>query len=216
MISFLICENILSDSNSIIKNNYPSRIIYFVSGSSSQYINNSVQKTKPEYAFNQIEKKYDWCSNCGVNMEDHPWIILGVRNRILKLDGYFLRAGCCTDGCCCYEEGTYCCDCCLFSWSFQISFDNVTWTTIHKVEKDYEMRRCKEKTYTFSQTYNARYVRVIQDQACPGDPPCMAINKIELIGSPENSDSHAEDFNNQEADEDDEVSIIGHVSRNGN
>ena len=214
MILNLLCENILTESNSIFKKAYKNQDIeVYVSGSSSQYINGSRQVTKPEYSFDQIEKMYDWCSNCGKNQDDHPWAVYSIKNKKIKISGYYLKSGCCGDDeniCCCLDY-TYCCECCLYSWSLQISNDNVTWKTVHKVEKDKEMRRCKEKTYKFSETYNTKYVRLIQDESCPGDPPCIALNKIELIGSIENEDGLI--FEDQENEEDD-VSIIGHISKN--
>lgn len=212
---FVICESLLTDSNSILKNAYHKGMVECsVSGSSSQYINGTIQKTKPEYAFNQMEKKYDWCSECGRKSTDHTWITLSIKNSNMRLNGYYIKAGCCgesgSDGCCCYDI-EYCCRCCLYSWSFQISNDNVTWKTVHSVEKDMEMVYCKDKTYKFSESYNTRYIRLIQDEACPGDPPCIAINKIELIGTIDGEVSY--EAHNFES-EDDDVSIIGHISKN--
>lgn len=212
---FLICEASLTDSNSILKRAFPqNKVEYYVSGSSMQMINGSRSLTKPQYAFDQMEKKYDWCSNCPRSYDEHPWIILGVKNQIMKLNGYFIRAGCCTDlssdACCCIDADYYCCECCLYSWSFQISNDNITWKTVHKVESDRDLRRCKEKTYTFSETYSAKFARLIQDKPCPGDPPCIALNKIELIGTyDDDSNLYGDGFENDE----DDVSIIGHISK---
>lgn len=212
---WLICEEILTNSNSILKNGYPHGLVkYYASGSSSQIINGTLQKTKPEYAFDQINKNYDWCSNCGHSSTDFPWLILEIKDQIMKLNGYYLKAGCCSGssaGCCCYESASYCCYCCLFSWSLQVSNDNTAWKTVHKVEKDYDMAYCKEKTYKFSETHEARYVRLIQDESCPGDPPCIAINKIELIGTT-NKGMPLEDFFSD--NEEDDVSIIGHIAKN--
>ncbi|EAY01409.1 hypothetical protein TVAG_230130 [Trichomonas vaginalis G3] len=203
----------MTESNSIFKHAYKNNIIEVsVSGSSSQYINGSRQLTKPEYAFDQIDKKYDWCSNCGRTQDDHPWAVYSIKNKNVKINGYYLKSGCCyaDQECCCFDD-RYCCECCLYSWSLQISNDNKTWKTVHKVEKDIEMSRCKEKTYKFSETYNTKYVRLIQDESCPGDPPCIALNKIELLGQIENEDGII--FDDQENEEDD-VSIIGHISKN--
>lgn len=216
MIPFLICENLLTESNSILKSAHKNNLIeFYASGSSSQRINGTIQKTKPEYSFDQIEKNYDWCSNCGRSKSDHPWLILGVKDRVMEISGYYLKSGCCSDRsrCCCYEEGMYCCECCLFSWSLQISNDNQTWKTIHNIEKDYEMRRCKEKTYKFTETHKARYVRLIQYESCYSEPPFIALNKIELIGRYDGSsvDEPIEFINDID---DDDVSIIGHVSKN--
>ncbi|KAI5496351.1 galactose-binding domain-like family, partial [Trichomonas vaginalis G3] len=175
----------MTDSNSIFKNVYKQNLIEtYVSGSASQYINGSIQITKPEYTYDQVEKRYDWCSNIGKTQTDYPWIIYTIKNRIINLKGYYLKSGCCDDGntCCCYDDNEYCCFCCMYSWSLQVSNDNKTWKTVHKVEKDEEMKICKEKTYHFSETYSAKYVRLIQDEACPQERPCMAINKLELLG----------------------------------
>lgn len=213
MLNFLISETLITDANAILKKAYANNWIeYSVSGSSSQLINGSIKKTKPEYAFDQIDKSYDWCSNCPDTYDEHPFMILSVKNKKMNLQGYYLKAGCCdTSRCCCYETVSYSCMCCLFSWSFQISEDNSTWTTIHKVEKDYDLRECKEKTFHFSKPYQARYIRLIQDEACPGDPPCIALNKIELIGGIDGDDSQfGSDYDNDEED----VSIIGHISKN--
>ena len=213
MIFILLCENLLTESNSIFKNAYKNNAIeVFVSGSSSQYINGTKQLTKPEYAFDQMEKEYDWCSNCGRSKEEHPWAVYSIKNKNIKINGYYLKTGCCEADqyCCCFDD-VYCCECCLYSWSLQISNDNKTWKTVHKVEKDMDMRRCKDKTYKFSETYTTKYVRLIQDESCPGDPPCIALNKIELLGQIENEDGII--FEDQENEEDD-VSIIGHISKN--
>lgn len=209
MLFHLICENIVDEHNAILKRAYHENMIqYSTSGSSSQYINGSLQLTKPEYAFDQMDKSYDWCSNCGKSKTDFPWIIFHVKNHEMKLSGYYLKAGCCERECCC-EDGDYCCECCLFSWSLQISNDNVTWKTVHKIERDYEMRRCKDKTYKFSETYTCRYVRLIQDETCYGDPPCIALNKIELLGT--YGDDFSDDISLDNDEED--VSIIGHISK---
>lgn len=206
--NFLICESILTSSNSILKNAYPINAIeYYVSGSSYQYIEGKAQLTKPEYVFDQINKSYDWCSNCGKTLDEHPFIVLSIKNSMMNIEGYFLKSGCC-DGssCCCYESGSYCCRCCLYSWSLQISNDNSSWETIHRIEKDSSMEFCTERTYKFSKSYRTKYVRLIQDESCPGDPPCIALNKIELIGDFDNG--------NPQFDVDDEdVSIIGHISK---
>lgn len=186
------------------------------SGSSKQRINGTKQMTKPEYAIYPWDKKYDWCSNCGRTYEEHPYIIFSLNSRKIKFNSYLIRAGCCYEsGCCCEEEYYgYCIDCCLYSWSLQISEDNETWTTVHQVSKDRDMRRCKEKTYTLEKEYSAKYVRLIQDEACPGYPPCIAINKMELFGNSiqfeENPDADFVSFH----DDDEDVSIIGHISRN--
>ena len=108
----------------------------------------------------------------------------------------------------------YCVHCCLYSWSLQISNDNKTWETVHKISKDDSMRDCKDSTYTLDKSYTTKYVRLIQDEACPGEPPCLAINRVELLGDiiSDNSQSEEEEFVSFH-DDDDDVSIIGHISR---
>ncbi|EAX95764.1 hypothetical protein TVAG_036970 [Trichomonas vaginalis G3] len=188
-----------------------------VSGSSKQYINGSKQLTKSEYAIYPWDKVYDWCSNCGNSNDDHPWISFSVKAKKIKFNGYFIRCGCCYyDLCCCEDEQRRCFECCLYSWSLQISDDNKTWKEVHKM-KDEGMRRCNEKTYKLDQTYEARYVRLIQNENCPGEPPCIAINKFELYGSLVGDDGRYDDDNFVSFhDDDDDVSIIGHISKNGN
>lgn len=179
------------------------------SGSSQQIINMSLQTTKPEYAIYPWDKKYDWTSNCVVNEGEHPWILFKFDRRKIKLTGYFMRAGCCYEHeCCCYPVGNYCVTCCLYSWTLQVSNDNKNWTDAHKVEGNFKMERCGEETYTLDKEYEARYVRVTQIEPCPGNPPCMAINKLELYGEVNEILIPDEII---EFNDDEDISIIGHV-----
>lgn len=211
----LISQALCKEKNGIFKAHHNDKnLIIDVSGSSKEYINGSLQLTKPYYAIDPNDKKYDWCSNCARSYDSHPWISFTIKNRKFKFNSYFIRAGCCyEDGCCCEDDNYGCVDCCLYSWSLQISEDNQTWTDAHRVDKDFEMRHCKEKTYTLDKEYTSKYVRIIQNENCPGWPPCMAINKLELFGSAGESDFDAEDFVSYH-DDDDDVSIIGHISKN--
>ncbi|EAY22130.1 hypothetical protein TVAG_093040 [Trichomonas vaginalis G3] len=77
------------------------------------------------------------------------------------------------------------------------------------------MRYCKEKSYDLDKTYETKYVRLIQNEACPGDPPCIALNKFELFGDVIPNGGEDENFVSYH-DDDDDVSIIGHISKNGN
>ncbi|EAX88321.1 hypothetical protein TVAG_284270 [Trichomonas vaginalis G3] len=191
-------------------------IIVTASGSSKQQINDTDQLTKPEYAIYPWEKKYDWCSQISHSYEDHPYIVFAMKSKKFKFNGYFVRCGCCYDGCCCDDDYYhYCLDCCLYSWSLQISDDNKTWKTIHQVEKDDSMRICSEKEYHLDKEYISRYVRLIQDKPCPGYPPCIAINKFDLYGNSVGDDSSRDDEFVSYHDDDDDVSIIGHISKNG-
>lgn len=215
MIPFLLF--IEEHSNGILKQSYSRGIIeYSVSGSSSQRINGTIQTTKPEYAFDQIDKNYDWCSNCGLKRNDFPWIILSLKNMKMKIKSYYLKSGCCTAEarCCCYGA-EYCLRCCLYSWALQISEDNKTWETVHEIKKDREMEYCAERSYDLDKPYTTRYIRLIQTEACPGDPPCIAINKIEFFGDVCHDDGSIEsnEFISYH-DDDDDISIIGHISKN--
>lgn len=205
-----------SESTGLFQKYYKDNIFVIdASGSSKQKINGTKQMTLPEYSVYPFDKKYDWCSNCIKSYSGHPWIIFSLKSGKIKFDSYFIRTGCCVDGCCCEDYG-YCIDCCLYSWSLQISDDNITWNDVHRVEKDTEMKRCKEKTYKFDKEYTAKFIRLYQNEHCPGRPPCISLNKIEFYGSIVDSDFNKEiEFSNDELDDDD-ISIIGHISRNGN
>ncbi|EAY00789.1 hypothetical protein TVAG_231290 [Trichomonas vaginalis G3] len=78
------------------------------------------------------------------------------------------------------------------------------------------MRYCKEKTYKLDKEYTGKYVRIFQNEPCPGYPPCIAINKFEVYGNVIEEDGNAvDDGFISYHDDDDDVSIIGHISRNG-
>ncbi|EAY21072.1 hypothetical protein TVAG_173300 [Trichomonas vaginalis G3] len=214
---FILLAISITESNAIFKRVHSqNKIVISASGSSKQYINGSIQLTKPEYAIDPIDKSYDWCSNCGRSSTDFPWIIFSLEKAKIKLEKYYLRAGCCYDGCCC-EDLSYCVRCCLYSWALQISNDNKTWKDVHKVDKDESMEYCAEKTYQLSETYTAKYFSIIQTEACPGEPPCLCLNKVEFFGDIIADDGIGEidDFVSYH-DDDDDVSIIGHISKNGN
>lgn len=216
MFSFFAAKSLCSDVEGIFKRVYNDKIILIdVSGSSKQYINGSRQLTKPEYAIEPFDKSYDWCSNCGRTYDEHPWISFSLKSRKMRISGYYIKSGCCQDDLCCCDDDVYgCFDCCLYSWSLQISDDNKTWKEVHRIEKDYDMRKCKDSTYKFDQSYVSKYVRLIQTEACPGWPPCIAINKMELLGDII-SEEGVDDFVSFH-DDDDDVSIIGHISKSGN
>ncbi|EAY19908.1 hypothetical protein TVAG_130160 [Trichomonas vaginalis G3] len=190
-------------------------IVIDASGSSKQYINGTKQLTKPEYSIYPWTKEYDWCSNCGRSYDENPYITYSLQNKKIKISGYFVRCGCCYHGCCCEDDYFDCFDCCLYSWSLQISDDNRTWKEVHRVDKDDTMRRCNEKSYTLDKEYATKYIRLIQNDPCPGFPPCIAINKLEIYGDILNADNSQDDEFVSYHDDDDDVSIIGHISKNG-
>ena len=213
-LSFLI-SLVYSGEEGIFAKIYDKKIVNFsVSGNSYQYVNGTKRLTKPEYAIYPFDKLYDWCSNCPLNYDDHPFIMFYVENHEFKFNGYLIRAGCCDEGCCCDDTYYGCAYCCLYSWSIQISNDNQTWTTVHSIAKDAKMRDCKEATFQFEKYYVAKYVRLIQDERCPGYPPCLAINRIDFFGTALSSGVEEEFVSYHDDDED--VSIIGHISKNGN
>lgn len=185
------------------------------SGSSKQDINDTMVTTLPEYSVYPWEKKYDWCSNCGRSYDFHPWIIYNIKNRKMKFNKYYIRCGCCYNKCCCDDDYYGCFDCGLYSWSLHISDDKKTWTEIHRVDKDKEMRRCKANTYTLGKEYTTTYVRITQNDPCPGRPPCMSINRIDFFGSTigEGGEDEDQQFVSYH-DDDEDVSIIGHIARN--
>lgn len=213
LVNLLFARSASVETNGIFKRLFDDKIVVIdASGSSKQHINGSKQMTKPEYAIYPYDKQYDWCSNCGKTYDEHPWITFSLKDKKFKINGYFIRCGCCYHDCCCEDYG-YCIDCCLYSWSMQISEDNKTWTEVHKVERDDSMRRCNEKTYKFNKDYTTKYIRIIQNEPCPGWPPCMSINKMEIFGEILN-DNNSNDYESFQ-DDDEDVSIIGHISKNG-
>lgn len=215
MLCFVLSYSLTAITNGIFEKVYHDKIIIVdASGSSRQHINGSMQLTKPEYSIYPWNKAYDWCSNCLRSYDEHPWITFSLDQRRIRLTGYFIRAGCCYyDRCCCDDGRYYCAKCCLYSWSLQISEDNKTWTSIHTIEKDDAMRRCAERTYKFEKEYTARFIRLIQNEPCPGDPPCISLNRFDLYGEITGVEPIADDFVSFH-DDDDDVSIIGHISKN--
>lgn len=212
---FFLCifgETKFNDKGVFAMNHRKNIVVVEASGSSYQTINGTNQKTKPEYAIMPVDKTYDWCSNCGRSYEDFPWISFSLKQKKISFSGYFLRAGCCYGTRCCCENQGYCVRCCLYSWKLQISDDNKTWTDVHSVEKDWKMEYCSEKTYNLEKTYIAKFVRLIQTENCPGDPPCLAINRIELLGGTIDDSNESDDFTSFH-DDDEDVSIIGHISK---
>lgn len=214
MIYFAFSLCLSTEPVGIFSKYYNDKIINIdTTGSSRQKINGSMQLTKPEYAIYPWKKDYDWCSNCMSSYDQHPWITFSLKNQLITFSGYFMRAGCCYEGGCCYDRRYYyCIKCCLYSWSLQISDDNKTWTEVHKITKDNEMKECAERTYKLDKEYTTKYVRLLQTENCPDDPPCIALNRFELLGDI-HSDNSNDDFISFH-DDDDDVSIIGHISRN--
>lgn len=159
------------------------------------------------------DEKADWCSNIGTGRSDMPWIMYNLKNKKMRVNGYSIRNGCCYYDCCCIDDNTQVYDCCcdLYSFSLQGSNDKKTWHTIHKVEKDKTIYRCKTVTFDFEMSEAYTFIRVFQDEEYPGCSLCMAINQIDLYGTTvDESNSITDDG------EDESVSIIGKVDRFSN
>lgn len=204
-----------SEAKGLLSRNFHDKIIIIESnGSAQQVINGTYKRTKPEHAIYPWDKNYDWCSRCIESKNDHPWILFSLDRRKMKIKSYFIRAGCCNDTeCCCDSALGYCSECCLYSWSLQISDDKKTWTEVHRVEKDNQMKKCFNNTYKLNKEYTTKYLRIIQNQTNHSEVPCIAINKFYLFGEIVGESLNEEEFVSYH-DDDDDVSIVGYISRN--
>ena len=137
-----------------------------------------------------------------------------LKGKRMKLNGYSLRNGCCRHvECCCIDDDTfideYCC-CSIFSYSLQVSDDNITWRTIHSVEEDHEIKRCTNRVHKFDKDEDFTFVRLVLDKPRPYCENCFALNRFEIYGSAIH-DNGIYDINN---DDDESVSIIGKIDQN--
>lgn len=159
-------------------------------------------------------KRYDWCSDVGYTLKEHPFIAVTMKSKKFKFNGYTVRSGCCYEGCCCGIHYSYCVDCYLYSWSLQISDNYKDWITVHHIEKDNSIQKCADKTFSLDKEYSAKYVRLIQDSPYPSLPPCIALNRFELFGEVLNDYSEIDEaFNTDIEDEDEGINIIGRISK---
>ena len=92
----------------------------------------------------------------------------------------------------------------IYSWSLLGSNDNKTWTKIHSVEKDTELKICEEKSFPVDTRKSFSMFKFIQDEPEPGCWYCINIKRIEFYGS-------MNEENSEEISIDDEVSIIGRI-----
>ena len=217
MLPFLLLSFIEfpSKPNAILSTAYnknPSSVLMSVSGSMGLHYGGKCHITTPNLTLT-VDRKTEWCSNIG-SKENKPWISYSINNKMMKLTSYAIRNGCCWYECCCIDDEHdlgYCC-CELYSFSLQGSNDNITWKTIHKVEKESNLFYCTFKTYDIPGSSEAfKYIRIIQDEEKSYCPFCMQINQIEFYGTL--VDSFGEYLSNE--DDDESVSIIGKI-RNGN
>ena len=181
------------------------------SGSIGLYHGGKCHQTYPNYTVFSNQRN-DWCSNIIHENKEKPWISYHFTDKAMKLTGYSIRNGCCHYICCCIEETGQIIDedcCCrLFSFSLLGSNDNITWKTIHKVEKDYSFGYCQNKHFDFEQTQAFNFIRLVMDEPRPGCIKCMQINQVELYGSFVNGDyfDHSDEY-------EESVSIIGKIKK---
>ena len=189
----------------VFKNTYSDNITV-VEASGSMYAYDSLGKTdvlsKPENVIDPSSHT-EWCSNVNKSKSDRPWLLVSFKKSIkLKLSGYSMRSGCCNygDGCCCR----------LNSWSLLGSNDNATWTTIHKVDDKTDFYHCDEVNYEInSERFEPfTFFKLVQDKPYKNCWFCIELSRVELYGKLDVND----DFNDVSSN-DDEVSIIGKVSR---
>ena len=154
--------------------------------------------TKPQNAIDPNEK-LEWCSNFNKSKNDRPWLKIDFQKSSFIPSSYTIQSGCCIYSTCC---------CKIYSWSFEGSNDNNTWTTLHREEQNYKLDYCTVQHYHFQNTQSFKYIRIIQDEPQPGCWYCMDIARLELFGKLENSDY----FSNED-DDMEEISIIGKVSK---
>ena len=153
--------------------------------------------TQPENALDP-NNEFEWCSRVNKSKMDKPWIMAHFMNNALKISGYSLKAGCCSDyGCCCL----------IYSWSLYGSNDNETWTLLHNVEANNYLQKCKEQSFQI--TNNNQFYsmfKLVQEQPEPSCWFCMDIKRIEFYGTL----SHASD---NEIQDEEEISIIGKITK---
>ena len=185
------------------------KINVYSSGSLGLHYHGNCHQTYPNETLS-VNEKLDWCSNVAPSQKETPWISFNIENSFMKLTGYSIRNGCCYYLCCCVDDNTdldVCC-CELYSYSLQGSNDNITWKTIHKIEKQKYFYYCLYKTYEFPITEPFKYIRFVQDENYPGCPFCMQINQIEFYGEVLKGDySYFGENEDEEA-----VSIIGKIN----
>lgn len=184
-------------------------IVVESSGSIGMRVKGKCVMTHPNDTLS-VDENHDWCSNIAISREtiNNPWISFTFKNKLMELTGYSFRNGCCRHACCCFDDSSYFYDCCCYMYSFELqgSNDNITWKTIHKVEKEKGIRYCENKVYEFPKTGALKYVRFVQTEEYPGCKKCMQINQLELYGV-KLANGKFQDYDG----EDESVSIIGKV-----
>ena len=172
--------------------------------------------TSPNMTLGKDDKLVDWCSNIAKKGEGEgkPWISYRIKNKRIRANGYAIRSGCCYYACCCIDDSSiYDIDCCcsLFSYSLQISDNNMTWKTIHSVQEDQKFWACTNRVYKFDKVEEFTFVRLVLDKQRQYCENCFALNRFEIYGEAINGNG---DYIPDGEDEGDEsVSIIGKINR---
>ena len=201
LISLLIREFPFNDRfDGVFKNTYNNKDVSVEASGSSRCYFYSLDRdvlTKPESVIDP-EDQLEWCSNLNKSKNDHPWLTVVFNDRKLTASGYSLKAGCCenVNGCCCIP----------YSWSILGSNDNKTWTKLHSVEKNKELKYCKEGSFRIDKKGSFSMFKLIQDEPEPDCWYCIALSKLEFYGT----------FSGGKFDEitsEDEVSIIGRLKK---
>jgi hypothetical protein len=184
------------------------------SGSIGLYYGGKCHKT---YGNNTIspEEEDEWCSNIVRDKGGNPWIAYSIKGKQMKVSKYAVRNGCCKHVCCCDDDISIteetCC-CMLYSYSLLASNDNITWTTLHKVEKDMSFDFCGTKEFELNEVSKPfTFIKFQMDQEYPGCLICMQINQIELYGNVVSSGFTQ--FGENYDDDEESISIIGRIRR---
>ncbi|EAX93722.1 hypothetical protein TVAG_354610 [Trichomonas vaginalis G3] len=215
LLNILVLEIIPFDDkreNILLKARKEGTLVVDASGSIGQYYSSKCNPTYPNMTIRDKDDGFDWCSSVAKDNNHKPWLGFSVKNNKISVTGYSVRAGCCYYGCCCLDDNTFVRGCCceLYSWSLRGSNDNITWVTIHKVEKDSKMRYCTNRSYDFKPSKFFKYVRLFQDEVPSYCDFCMVVNRFELYGKTETGNAVIFD-DETELESDEEISIIGKV-----
>ena len=204
LISLLIRVFPFNDKfNGVFKNTYNKNDVSVIASGSQRCYSFSIEKTiltKPESVIDP-DDKLEWCSNLNRSATDFPWLAAVFNNKKLSITGYSLKTGCCEftyDSCCCMP----------YSWSVLGSNNNKTWTKIHSIEKEANLKICQEKSYRVDKKGSFSMIKLIQDESEQGCLLCLSLSKLEFYGELEEKNEEEEETTSE-----DEVSIIGRVKR---
>ena len=185
--------------NGVFKNTYNPADVSAVASSSIECYFSSLGKdilTNPVSVIDP-EDNLEWCSKVNESKNDYPWIEVIFHNKKLSMTGYSVKSGCCYANDCC---------CMIYSWSLLGSNDNKTWTKLHSVAKNKELRRCRNESFSFNEKGSFSMFKFIQDEPEPECWYCLNLNRLEFYGTL--NEGAGEEIANE-----DEVSIIGRVKK---